>query len=134
MLTRRLAAARLTVVLEEFLEHFVEGRAMRELRHVLRALLFHGLGGGNIDDGFGDAVDEIGEAGRTVLRHGRRAYRQSSGAEAERKDERDGAALSARGLVGRSCEAHGVSFSWSGVNISLGINWGATAANAAAPQ
>ena len=55
-----LLTAKLAVVLEEFFEHFVEGRAMRQLRHVLGALFLHGLRGGNIDDGLGDGVDEIG--------------------------------------------------------------------------
>ncbi len=73
------------VILEEFLEHLVERRALRQIGSGV--LVFDGLSGGDIHHRVGDLVDEVGEIGGPPLRRrggGRRQHQR--GAENNRSD------------------------------------------------
>src|SRR3984957_12296 len=86
----------LAVISEELLEHVVEGRAFRQIGHLLSAVRFlflDRLGRRNIHHRLGDAVDEISEGGGPALRHRRRDLNKGGSArQASRQRQRDPAA------------------------------------------
>ena len=91
---RRLVGARRAVVeavvLEELLEHVVEGRALRQVRHSLGVFVLDRLRRRNVDHRLGDAVDEVGQIGRARLREcGRGGHQRRRRADRHRCDTQD---------------------------------------------
>ena len=114
--TQRLRAARArlridAVILEELLEHLVEGRTLRQIGSDI--LVFDSLRGRNVDHRVGDLVDEIGEIGRPRLGGGGTSRRQRERSAKEDRSDRERARRFCRAATRRRSSQpvvqHGVS-------------------------
>ena len=93
-------------------------------RRGVRALVFDRLGRGNVDDRLGDAVDEIGEAGRPRLREwpGRRRKRERRAARrGERAPMRTPPSTKPRAIGRRDVDAPCIGSSWTVGTTRIGV-------------